>query len=80
MYEVPDLNLLQISEFNLLSRNHCHLFAQIFISIFFFQMSLKLFLLLLIRVYDLACGSQLVLLLLYRDLPLMSVLYIFLDI
>jgi len=33
--------MLQISEFNLLSRNHCHLSAQIFIWIFFFQMSLK---------------------------------------
>jgi len=45
--------------------NHCHLLAQTFISIFSFQMPFKALSVLFIRVCDLACGSQLVLLLLY---------------
>jgi hypothetical protein len=43
-------------------------------------MSFKALSVLFIRIRDLACGSQLVLLLLYRDLPLNNVLYIFLGI
>jgi len=56
--------------------NHCHLLAQTFISILSFQMSFKALSILFIRVCNLACESQLVLLLLYIDLLLMSVLYI----